>query len=199
MPSPDTLQQLRRELSANGEKAAVITFTGEAEETWSFAKLGDVSTRLAAGLARRGISRGDSVALIAPNSPQWIVAFWAIIGAGAVAVPLDAQSDDHDLKRMIGISACHLAFSTAADAKRLQVIASHLWPRSSPSLMQSQQRMRASFEYPGETGVCLQHLGILVGREARAKVWPGIISWLSRSRSKEIGTVNFTFPSCRAL
>jgi long-chain acyl-CoA synthetase len=123
MPGPDTLQQLRRELSANGENAAVIAFTGEAEEIWSFAKLGDVSTRLAAGLARRGISRGDSVALIAPNSPQWIVAFWAIIGAGAVAVPLDAQSDDHDLKRMIEISACHLAFSTAADAKRLQVIA----------------------------------------------------------------------------
>ena len=122
-PGPDTLQQLRRELSANGENAAIIAFTGEAEEAWSFAKLGDVSTRLAAGLVRRGISRGDSVALIAPNSPQWIVAFWAIIGAGAVAVPLDAQSDDHDLKRMIEISACRLAFSTTADAKRLQVIA----------------------------------------------------------------------------
>jgi len=53
-------------------------------------------------------------------------------------------------------------------------------------------------EYPGETGACLQHLGILVGREARAKVWPEIISWLSRSRSREI-TVNFTFPFCRAL
>ena len=39
-------------------------------------------------------------------------------------------------------------------------------------------------EYPGEVGVCLQHLGILVGREARTKVWPHIISWLnSQSRS----------------
>ena len=37
-------------------------------------------------------------------------------------------------------------------------------------------------EYRGEVGVCLQHLGILVGREARAKVWPDIISWLN-SRS----------------
>jgi len=37
-------------------------------------------------------------------------------------------------------------------------------------------------EYPGEVGVCLQHLGILVGREARTKVWPEIISWL-KSRS----------------
>jgi polyhydroxyalkanoate synthase subunit PhaC len=34
-------------------------------------------------------------------------------------------------------------------------------------------------EYPGEVGVCLQHLGILVGRQARAKVWPDIISWLN--------------------
>jgi len=33
-------------------------------------------------------------------------------------------------------------------------------------------------EYPGEIGVCLQHLGILVGREARAQIWPGIIRWL---------------------
>jgi polyhydroxyalkanoate synthase len=33
-------------------------------------------------------------------------------------------------------------------------------------------------EYPGELGVCLQHLGILVGRQAYAQVWPEIISWL---------------------
>jgi polyhydroxyalkanoate synthase len=33
-------------------------------------------------------------------------------------------------------------------------------------------------KYPGETGVCLQHLGLLVGREAHARVWPRIISWI---------------------
>ena len=41
-------------------------------------------------------------------------------------------------------------------------------------------------EYPGEVGVCLQHLGILVGHEAHAQVWPQIISWL-RSHSGEVG------------
>ena len=34
-------------------------------------------------------------------------------------------------------------------------------------------------EYLGEVGVCLQHLGILVGRRAHAHVWPEIISWLN--------------------
>jgi polyhydroxyalkanoate synthase len=33
-------------------------------------------------------------------------------------------------------------------------------------------------EYPGETGVCLQHLGILVGLHAHAQVWPQIIDWI---------------------
>jgi polyhydroxyalkanoate synthase len=33
-------------------------------------------------------------------------------------------------------------------------------------------------EYPGETGVGLQHLAILVGRHAHAKVWPEVISWV---------------------
>jgi len=34
-------------------------------------------------------------------------------------------------------------------------------------------------EYQGEIGVCLQHLGILVGSEAQAKVWPDVSSWLN--------------------
>jgi polyhydroxyalkanoate synthase len=38
---------------------------------------------------------------------------------------------------------------------------------------------RRILEYPGEVGVCLQHLGILVGRQAHARVWPEIISWLN--------------------
>jgi poly[(R)-3-hydroxyalkanoate] polymerase subunit PhaC len=33
-------------------------------------------------------------------------------------------------------------------------------------------------EYPGERGVGLQHLGILVGRQAHAQVWPQIIHWI---------------------
>jgi polyhydroxyalkanoate synthase subunit PhaC len=37
-------------------------------------------------------------------------------------------------------------------------------------------------EYPGEVGVGLQHLGILVGRQAYARVWPEIISWLKARR-----------------
>jgi polyhydroxyalkanoate synthase len=33
-------------------------------------------------------------------------------------------------------------------------------------------------EYAGESGVGLQHLAILVGRQAYARLWPEIMSWL---------------------
>ena len=33
-------------------------------------------------------------------------------------------------------------------------------------------------EYPGELGVCLQHLGVLVGRQTYVHVWPEIVAWL---------------------
>ena len=33
-------------------------------------------------------------------------------------------------------------------------------------------------EYQGELGVCLQHLGILIGQEAYARVWPKVITWI---------------------
>lgn len=42
-------------------------------------------------------------------------------------------------------------------------------------------------EYPGEIGVALQHLGILVGRRAYAQVWPEIIAWLQSHSSHKDG------------
>jgi polyhydroxyalkanoate synthase len=33
-------------------------------------------------------------------------------------------------------------------------------------------------EYPGEAGVVLQHLGILIGRHAFAQIWPQIVAWI---------------------
>jgi poly[(R)-3-hydroxyalkanoate] polymerase subunit PhaC len=44
-------------------------------------------------------------------------------------------------------------------------------------------KLALMIEYPGELGVCLQHLGILVGRQAYANVWPQIISWLKDERA----------------
>jgi polyhydroxyalkanoate synthase len=40
-------------------------------------------------------------------------------------------------------------------------------------------------DYSGETGIGLQHLGILVGRQAHAQIWPQIFAWLKARQPAE--------------
>ena len=123
MPEFATLEDLRRRLADRGAAAAVVALSGEHQTSWSFATLADLSARLGAGLARCGVGRGDSVGLIAPNSARWLFAFWGIVAAGAVAVPLDPASDDRDLGPMIQAAGCRLLFATTANAARLAALA----------------------------------------------------------------------------
>jgi polyhydroxyalkanoate synthase len=32
--------------------------------------------------------------------------------------------------------------------------------------------------YPGEAGVGLQHLGILIGRKSQAEIWPQVVAFM---------------------
>ena len=122
MVLPRTLQELRIRIAVQGDLAAVIAYAGGSEETWSFAELANVSMRVANGLVQRGIGRGSTVAIVAPNSPRWIGAFWAIVAAGATAVPLDLQTNDVELARMFEVAGCRWAFTTSAARQRLATI-----------------------------------------------------------------------------
>ena len=59
---------------------------------WSYEDLLRDSGRLASELQARGIEKGDRVLIWGPNCPQWVLAFFACLRAGAVAVPLDVRS-----------------------------------------------------------------------------------------------------------
>jgi long-chain acyl-CoA synthetase len=88
----DTLSALVATLPARGERNAVVAFSRGSTVTLSYARLADSITRIARGLRALGVGRGDRVALLGPNRPEWIVAYFAIVTAGAVAVPLDPQA-----------------------------------------------------------------------------------------------------------
>jgi hypothetical protein len=51
-------------------------------------------------------------------------------------------------------------------------------------------------EYKGEIGVGLQHLGILVGRQAHARVWPEIIAWLKGHSQLRAAGTNLSASDC---
>ncbi len=61
--------------------------------SFSYAELADLSDRMAQGLLRLGIGPGSHVGLYLPNTPHYIISFFAVLKAGATVVnysPLDA-------------------------------------------------------------------------------------------------------------
>ena len=76
----------------------------------SYAEMSDQIARVAGALAERGVKAGDPVALVLPNCPQHIVAFYAVLRLGAVVVEhnplytpreLRKQFEDHGAKHAI--------------------------------------------------------------------------------------------------
>jgi long-chain acyl-CoA synthetase len=55
--------------------------------SWSWTTFRDEATALARALLAQGVARGDRVAIVAENRPEWIIAHYAIMSAGAITVP----------------------------------------------------------------------------------------------------------------
>jgi long-chain acyl-CoA synthetase len=119
MEPTDTLQTLVSSLARHGDKAAVFAFQGSGLETRSFAELVSAAHRLAAGLVKAGLSPGAPVLLFAPNSPEWLVACFALLSVTAVPVVVDTQLSDDDLRHVLHDSEAQWGFTTVNLARRL--------------------------------------------------------------------------------
>ncbi|MDN3311324.1 long-chain-fatty-acid--CoA ligase [Microbacterium oryzae] len=82
-PVTETLSDMMdASVKAYGRKPALEFFGAQT----TYAELGDQIARAAEGLRRIGVERGDRVALILPNCPQHVVAFYALLRLGAIVV-----------------------------------------------------------------------------------------------------------------
>ncbi len=73
---------IRRHAAATPERVAVT----DRERRWSYAELDARADRLAAGLAARGLRRGDRVVLQLPNVAEFFEVFFGALRAGVVPV-----------------------------------------------------------------------------------------------------------------
>jgi len=115
----DTLAALVATLRGRGDRSAIVAFKNNRSVTLSYRELADRITRVAHGLRARGIGGGDRVALLGPSSPEWIVAYFAIVAAGAVAVPLDAQSTAESAAAAVAHAAPKAIITTRAQRDSL--------------------------------------------------------------------------------
>ena len=118
MPAYETLMPLIDSMAGHGDRPALVVMTPEGARAWSCTELHRHVSRLAAGLAAR-LDPGDTVAIYAPDRPEWIAAAPAAIRAGATALPLDVQMPEETLAHVLADSGARLVFTTADQLPRL--------------------------------------------------------------------------------
>ncbi len=57
----------------------------------SYADLDEASNKVANALIKMGVNKGDRVAMLLSNSPEFVITYFGIVKTGAIAVPLDTQ------------------------------------------------------------------------------------------------------------
>src|SRR6478736_6675561 len=93
------------------------------DERVSYDGFARASLGIAALLAERGLRKGDRVALVMRNLPEWPVVFMGALLAGAIVVPLNAWWSGTELAYGILDSGARFVFADAERLARLKDLA----------------------------------------------------------------------------
>ena len=86
----------------------------------TYAQLGEQIERAAEGLRRLGVKAGDRVALILPNCPQHVVAFYAVLRLGAVVVEHNPLYTARELRHLFEDHGARVVISWDAAVEKLR-------------------------------------------------------------------------------
>src|SRR5437016_2534091 len=115
----DRLREVAREV---GDKPALLM----GDRSVSFREIDQLSDRLAAALAKRGVRPGDRVTIFMPNSVEFVIAFYGTLKAGGVVNPINAQSKEREVRFEAGDAGAtagleHAALAPVVDAVRAEL------------------------------------------------------------------------------
>ncbi len=106
LPTGSLADLIQASVTEFGDRVALEFFGRET----TYAELGEQIDRAAEGLRQLGLRKGDLVALILPNCPQHVVAFYAVLRLGGIVIEhnplytpreLRHQFEDHGAKFVI--------------------------------------------------------------------------------------------------
>jgi long-chain acyl-CoA synthetase len=98
-------------------KVAIIDLGGEqASREFTFAQLDAMANGVARALTKRGLQRGDRVAILAANRTEYIAAYYGIMRASFVAVPINFKFPRQTIHFIIRDSGAKFVFCDATRA-----------------------------------------------------------------------------------
>lgn len=116
LPETSLVHLLERSVARHGGRAALEFFGART----TYAALGLQVERAAEGLRRLGVRRGDRVAIVLPNCPQHVVAFYAVLRLGAVVVEHNPLYTDSELRHQFEDHGARVAIVWDRAAERVR-------------------------------------------------------------------------------
>ena len=117
VPTTQTLVDMMDESVTRYGPNAALDFFGEVT---SYEQLGERIDRVAASLADRGVGHGHRVAIVLPNCPQHVIAFYAVLRLGAIVVEHNPLYTADELRHQFADHGAHVAivWDNAAETVR---------------------------------------------------------------------------------
>ncbi|WP_421014266.1 long-chain-fatty-acid--CoA ligase [Glutamicibacter creatinolyticus] len=177
LPTESLAHMFARSVAQAGDSPATEFFGRQ----MSYAELGEQVERVAEGLRRLGVTAGERVALILPNCPQHVIAFYAVLRLGAVVVEHNPLYTSRELRHQF------------EDHQARVVIA---WDKAVPALQQFPEDVQIDTivavnllqAFPATKRLALG-LPVKKLREARAGLTapaPGTMSWKRLAKSDRL-------------
>jgi long-chain acyl-CoA synthetase len=79
---------------------------------WTYAEIGDLSRRAARGLQDLGVTKGTRVGLCLPNTPYYVIAYFAVLRIGAVVVNFNPLYTEREMAHQVIDSGCEVMIAT---------------------------------------------------------------------------------------
>jgi len=89
------------------------------EKPISYAGMIPVIRHLQEDLLRMGVKKGDRVALLGPNMPQWAMAYLAVVSMGAVVVPVMPEFTPGEIGQVLDHSESNVLIASRKQLDRL--------------------------------------------------------------------------------
>jgi long-chain acyl-CoA synthetase len=86
----------------------------------SYGQLDDHASRVATGLVKMGVRPGERIGICAPNSTDWIIFYFGVLKAGAVAITLSSVLSRDELTLLLDHSKPRFVFTTDDKLDHLQ-------------------------------------------------------------------------------
>lgn len=118
IPSIPLYQLLERSAQDYPNRPAVI----DGDREWSYAQLQADVERLAAGLYRRGARKGDRIAIMLPNSAEYILSYYAIHRLGGVVVQVNPMYQAAELEYLLNDAEAEWFIGYEEQRKKLEQI-----------------------------------------------------------------------------